>query len=181
MGGGDGFIGKGLSTLQSLETISDSMQVIIVCGRNNKLRDRLEAQLATSKHEIILMGYCKDIHELMAISDLMISKPGGVTTSEAIAMELPLLIYKPLPGQEEDNTDYLLEAGLAFFARNEIDLFSKVQTILHDAKPLELMKQRTAQFQTKNASLAALDAIVSTINQWEQENAIVYPAKIIPA
>lgn len=181
MGGGDGFIGKGLSTLQSLESISDSLQVIIVCGRNNKLRDRLEAQLATSKHEILLMGYCRDIHELMAISDLMISKPGGVTTSEAMAMELPLLIYKPLPGQEEDNTDYLLGAGLAFFARDEIDLLSKVQTISRDSKQLELMKQRTTQFQTKNASLAALDAIVSTINRCEQENATVYPAKIIPA
>ena len=96
MGGGDGFIGKGRSTFRALESVSQTMQLIIVCGRNKKLKKQLELELKDYKHDVLLLGFCENIQELMAISDLMITKPGGVTTSEALAMGLPLLIYHPL-------------------------------------------------------------------------------------
>ncbi|GAA3312766.1 hypothetical protein GCM10020331_001280 [Ectobacillus funiculus] len=66
----------------------------------------LKEKLKGSKHRIYLTGYINYIHELMVISDLMITKPGGVTTFEAIAMELPMLLYKPIPGQEQDNAKF---------------------------------------------------------------------------
>lgn len=169
MGGGDGFFGKGLTTFQALESISETMQLIIVCGRNKKLRKQLEQELKTSKHDVLLLGFCENIHELMAISDLMISKAGGVTSSEAMAMELPLLIYNPLPGQEEDNTNYLLHLGLAFRAETENDLIFKIQSVIKDSKLLERMQQRTKQYQTKNASRDALDVIIRTTNRGQKQ------------
>jgi len=80
----------------------------------------------------------------MAISDLMITKPGGVTTSEALAMGLPLLIYHPLPGQEEDNAEFLWKSGLAFLAKTENDLILKIESILNDSRDLKSMQQLTA-------------------------------------
>lgn len=162
MGGGEGFIGKGLSTFQAFESLSTPIQFIIICGRNKKLQKKLEEELGTSKHKVLLMGFCENVNELMALSDLMISKPGGVTTSEALAMELPLLIYNPLPGQEEDNADYLVKSGLAILAENELDLIDKIHHMIHDSIPLLSMKLRTKLYQTKTSSFDALDVIIRT-------------------
>ncbi|EKN64780.1 1,2-diacylglycerol 3-glucosyltransferase [Neobacillus bataviensis LMG 21833] len=174
MGGGEGFIGKGISTFQALENLSSPIQIIIVCGRNKKLRNQLEKELRNTKHHILLLGYSENIHELMALSDLMISKPGGVTTSEALTMELPLLLYHPLPGQEEDNAQFLVDTGLALLAKNDFDLIGKIEVVTKDVKSLNRMKQRARQYQSKTSSVDALDIIMQTRNQvYEQKSAFI--------
>ena len=164
MGGGDGFIGKGRSTFRALESVSQTLQLIIVCGRNKKLKKQLELELKDYKHDVLLLGFCENIQELMAISDLMITKPGGVTTSEALAMGLPLLIYHPLPGQEEDNAEFLWKSGLAFLAKTENDLLIKIESILNDSKDLKSMQQMTEPYQTRTSSFDALNVIIQAIN-----------------
>lgn len=164
MGGGDGFIGKGLSTFKAFEKLSFSIQLIIICGRNKKLQKQLEEELRNSKHKVLLLGFCENVNEWMAISDLMISKPGGVTTTEAMAMELPLLIYNPLPGQEEDNADYFVKSGLAIMAETDQDLMTKIYQMGHDTLFLKSMKQKAKFYQTKTSSLDALDVIMRTAN-----------------
>lgn len=164
MGGGDGFIGKGQSTFRAFESVSQCLQLIIVCGRNKKLKKKLELELKNYKHDVLLLGFCENIQELMAISDLMITKPGGVTTSEALAMGLPLLIYRPLPGQEEDNAEFLWKSGLAFLAKTENDLILKIESILNDSRDLKSMRQMTEPFQTRTSSFDALNVIVQAIN-----------------
>ena len=164
MGGGDGFIGKGRSTFRALESVSQTLQLIIVCGRNKKLKKQLELELKDYKHDVLLLGFCENIQELMAISDLMITKPGGVTTSEALAMGLPLLIYHPLPGQEEDNAEFLWKSGLAFLAKTENDLILKIESILNDSRDLKSMQQMTEPYQTRTSSFDALNVIVQAIN-----------------
>lgn len=165
MGGGDGFFGKGFTTFRALESISTPIQLFIVCGKNKKLKNQLEWKLKESKHDVRILGYCENIQELMAISDLMISKPGGVTTSEALAMELPLLIYHSLPGQEEDNASYLTRSGFALFAKSKKDLIELVEYLVRDSAPLQLMKQRIKKNQTKTSSSDALQVIVWTANR----------------
>ena len=164
MGGGDGFIGKGRSTFRALESVSQTLQLIIVCGRNKKLKKQLELELKDYKHDVLLLGFCENIQELMAISDLMITKPGGVTTSEALAMGLPLLIYHPLPGQEEDNAEFLWKSGLAFLAKTENDLILKIESILNDSRDLKSMQTLTEPYQTRTSSFDALNVIVQAIN-----------------
>ncbi|MEJ9314873.1 glycosyltransferase [Priestia megaterium] len=165
MGGGDGFFGKGASTFRALESISTPIQLFIVCGKNKKLKTQLEWELKGSKHDVRILGYCEKIEELMAISDLMISKPGGVTTSEAMAMDLPILIHHSLPGQEEDNTEYLCRSGFAFVANSEKDLIAKVENLVYDSAPLRWMKQRMKKYQTKTSSVDALRVIVEAAKQ----------------
>ncbi|MCM3570321.1 MGDG synthase family glycosyltransferase [Neobacillus mesonae] len=169
MGGGDGFFGKGLSTFRALESISTPIQIFIVCGKNKKLKKQLEWELKDSKHDVRILGYCENIHELMAIADLMISKPGGVTASEALAMNLPLLIYHSLPGQEEDNAKYLFHSGFAFLANSEKDLIGQIKNLVRDPGPLTLMKQRMKIHQTKTSSSDALRVIVMAANRGQRQ------------
>ena len=164
MGGGDGFIGKGRSTFRALESVSQTLQLIIVCGRNKKLKKQLELELKDYKHDVLLLGFCENIQELMAISDLMITKPGGVTTFEALAMGLPLLIYHPLPGQEKDNAEFLWKSGLAFLAKTENDLILKIESILNDSRDLKSMQTLTEPYQTRTSSFDALNVIVQALN-----------------
>ncbi|NHM30753.1 MGDG synthase family glycosyltransferase [Neobacillus terrae] len=142
MGGGDGLIGKGFSNLEAWRNLPEPIQIIIVCGRNRRLKSQLESRLKNSIHKIRIVGFCGNVAELMAVSDLMITKPGGVTTSEAIEMELPMLIYQPLPGQEEDNADFLLREGMAVTAKNEKDLSALLYSLVCDPKHLTNLKLR---------------------------------------
>ncbi|HWI49790.1 MAG TPA: glycosyltransferase [Rummeliibacillus sp.] len=162
MGGGDGFIGKGIEDFLAM---SNNMQIIIVCGRNDKLKKQLTAKFESKSDEIIVMGFCEKMQEVMAISDLMISKPGGVTVSEAMFMELPLLIYKPLPGQEEDNTQYLLDSGLAFFAKNEQDLFSQINQIIANPNELMSIKEKYKSGHSKSSTMGVIDVIKREMNR----------------
>ncbi len=173
MGGGDGFIGKGIDTFKAFEKLDVSIQLIIVCGRNKKLRKLLSEELCNSKHKLLILGYCENVNELMAISDLLISKPGGVTITEAMAMELPLLIYKPLPGQEEENADYLMNLGLAMLCENENDVIKKVQQTMNNSFQLALIKHRTKMFYLKNSSIDAVDVILQTTTYSKRKQSIL--------
>ncbi|SMQ77441.1 processive 1,2-diacylglycerol beta-glucosyltransferase [Bacillus sp. OV166] len=173
MGGGDGFIGKDLSNFQAFEDLTSQVQFIIICGRNKRLRKQIEEELKTSKHHFLVTGFSDSVNELMAISDLLISKPGGVTISEALAMELPLLIYNPLPGQEEDNADYLVNAGLAIKAENKMELISKIHHMLDDSIPLLSIRKKIRKYQTKSATFDALDVIVRAVELGREEQTVV--------
>ena len=78
----------------------------------------MELELKDYKHDVLLFGFCENIQELMAISDLMITKHGGVTTSEALAMGLPLLIQDPLPGLQGGNTEFSMEIRTGVSRKN---------------------------------------------------------------
>ncbi|RDI45865.1 MGDG synthase family glycosyltransferase [Falsibacillus pallidus] len=157
MGGGDGFFNK--ESFEAFEDIPYSIQLIIICGRNEKLRQHLEREFSGSKHDVLLMGFTENVHEIMAISDLMITKPGGVTSSEAIAMNLPLLLFNPLPGQEEDNAQFLLQSGLARLVHTPHELIYNINRMLNDPRTLTYMRYRARKYQMKSASNKAVGII----------------------
>lgn len=102
-------------------------QIIIVCGRNIKLKKQLEKiyHLSSLNKKAIILGFTNKVHELMSISDWIITKPGGLTVTEAILTKLPIVIISPIPGQEEKNTDYLLNNGIGIKLEN-INHFEKI-------------------------------------------------------
>ncbi|WML43469.1 glycosyltransferase [Neobacillus sp. PS3-40] len=168
MGGGEGLIGKGLLNSKELEVFPIQLQLIILCGHNEKLRQHLQNELISSKHLIHILGYTDDVDELMAVSEIIVTKPGGVTTSEALAMELPMLLYKPLPGQEQDNAQYLIDSGAAIQANSPSDLFDHLLNLLNKRSLLEKMKENARNIQTKKAAFFAL----GVINQSMVNNAL---------
>src|SRR5207247_7846415 len=88
-----------------------------------------------------ILGYTDRMHELMHISDLFIGKPGGLTTSEALACGLPMCVVSPIPGQEERNSDHLLEEGIAIRANELTTLPFKIDRLLDAPERLEKMRE----------------------------------------
>jgi len=174
MGGGCGMIGDGNSTIQEIDALPEPIQLIIVCGHNEKLRLELKEKLKGSKHRIHLTGYINYVHELMVISDLMITKPGGVTTFEAIAMELPMLLYKPIPGQEQDNVKFLVRSGVAVQAETDLDLINYLTDFLRNKERLQKMRENSKQFHPKESAFASIEVIMNMKNDYNRLVDLLY-------
>jgi processive 1,2-diacylglycerol beta-glucosyltransferase len=162
MGGGLGMIGKDVAGLLRGDRIGRALQVVFVCGSNGKLAAQLSGHVRESRHKIRILGYVDYVHELMALADVIVTKPGGLTTSEAIASELPMLLYKPLPGQEKDNADFLVQAGLALEAADSDELENLLTNVFQNPQILTTIKDRARQFQMKSATRKAIAAIIGT-------------------
>jgi processive 1,2-diacylglycerol beta-glucosyltransferase len=114
--------------LAELDKVKHPFQTIVVTGRNEELRRELAVQ--DRKHPTHILGFTTNMHELMSVSDLVITKPGGLTTSEALALGKPLFILNPIPGQEAANSDFLLERGAAAKVNRVEDLPYRVERLL---------------------------------------------------
>lgn len=128
--------------LRELDKVERPFQTIVVTGKNEELRRELAAQ--DRKHPTHVLGFTKNMHELMAVADLIISKPGGLTTSEALALGKPLLILNPIPGQEAANSDFLLQHNAAAKVNREEDLPFRIDQLLGHKKLAELAKAARA-------------------------------------
>lgn len=110
LSGGFG-MGPVAEILEQLDKVPAPFQNLVVTGRNREMRRSLAT--CDRKHPTHVLGFSTNMHELMAVADLIVTKPGGLTTSEALAIGKPLLIVNPIPGQEAANSDFLLERGAA--------------------------------------------------------------------
>ncbi|WP_082198392.1 glycosyltransferase [Bacillus sp. FJAT-26390] len=137
----------------------EHVQVALVCGRNLLLKDTIEKhfQAHHGASRLHVYGFIDPIHELMALADCLITKPGGVTLSEAIAAGLPIFIYRPVPGQEKQNALYLESKGAAILASKASELTEQILKLVHDPLRLTISKLSTKQLQ---ASQTAADSIV---------------------
>jgi processive 1,2-diacylglycerol beta-glucosyltransferase len=124
----------------SLLQVPMALQIVAVCGRNAALKTDLEKLATPDRHKVKVLGFTKEIDELMAVADLVISKPGGLTTSEALARGAVMAIVNPIPGQESRNSDYLLENGAAIKVNNAATLPHKIAALLGDSKRLAQLR-----------------------------------------
>jgi len=152
MGGGQG-LGPIKTIVKSLEKVKREIQEIVVCGANKKLYKSLKRRIKKYKKKILLFGYAHNINELMRISGIIITKPGGVTTTEVLANHLPMVIVKPLPGQETNNTSYLIEKGAAIKADKPRQINLAVENLLANPVKLKEMSEATRRINKPNASL----------------------------
>lgn len=122
--------------LSSLLELRHPAQVISICGRNEEMKRQIDelASRVPARHHVAVkaLGYTTEMDELMAASDIVLGKPGGLTTSEALARGLVFVIVNPIPGQEERNSDHLLEEGVAIRCNNLPVLAYKVDKLLDD-------------------------------------------------
>ncbi len=118
--------------VQALDRVQQPVQVLAVTGRNTDLR----ATLATRdyRHPTRVLGFVTNMHELMSVADLILTKPGGLTTSEALALGKPLFLWNPIPGQEAANSDFLLEHGAAAKVNRVDDLPFRLNQLLGSKK-----------------------------------------------
>jgi processive 1,2-diacylglycerol beta-glucosyltransferase len=160
MGGGCGMMGNGFKRLLQSRDWASRIQFVVVCGRNERLREQLlEMTSELPLGSIHIHGYVEPIHELMACADLLITKPGGLTTSEALSMHLPMLLYKPLPGQEFDNAKFLVRSGAAILAKDDAALQVRLNELVETPGRLLTMRKKAEKHSGKQAAWQALDII----------------------
>lgn len=139
MAGGFG-IGDIEQIYRSLETMKTPVQICVVTGKNENAKRRLEAMSQEAHHPGRIIGFTHEVDELMAAADIVVTKPGGLTTSEALARGCPLLVVNPIPGQEERNSDFLLQNGCAIKPFHVETLGSELDRLLGNPDRLQRMK-----------------------------------------
>ncbi|HEV3203684.1 MAG TPA: glycosyltransferase [Gemmataceae bacterium] len=125
---------------RALLDVEVPIHLIVVTGRNEKAKKQLQAVPCPPQHRTLIMGFTEEIDVLLGVADLVVSKPGGLTTSETLARGAAMVIVNPIPGQESRNSDFLLENGAAIKANNIATLAHKVTTLLGDPQRLALLK-----------------------------------------
>ncbi len=139
LSGGFGF-GPIAKIHDAILQIEDPIELVTVTGRNSRARAELEKAKVPSRHLAHVLGFTTEMHELMAAADIVISKPGGLTTAESLASGSVLAIVNPVPGQESRNADYLLENGAGIKLNNVSTLAFKLTRLLRDKERLAAIK-----------------------------------------
>jgi len=154
--------------IESLKKLKNKVQVIAICGRNEDLKKRLETTCGQLPKncpvKIFPVGYTTEMDEYMSAADLLLGKPGGLTTSEALAKGLPLVIVNPIQGQEERNSDHLLEEGVAIRCNNMPVLAYKIDNLLRDTNRLAMMRKNTRRLAKPEAALDIVKKLLSLRN-----------------
>jgi processive 1,2-diacylglycerol beta-glucosyltransferase len=131
--------GFGVGPIEQIYTgllaIQTPLEIAVVCGKNEKVRAKLQKITVPTRHSTKIIGFTTEMDQLLCAADLVLSKPGGLTTSEILARGAAFAIVNPIPGQESRNSDYLLENGAAIKINN-------VPTIAHKLAPLLANRQR---------------------------------------
>ena len=126
--------------VRRLLELPPDVQTIVVCGRSEELLAKIRELTAGANGRFAVLGYTDQMHTLMRSVDLFIGKPGGLTTSEALACGLPMCVVQPIPGQEERNSDHLLEEGAAIRVNELTTLPWKLSRVLADSARLARMR-----------------------------------------
>ncbi len=129
-------VGSVEALIASLTPLRHRAQIVAICGRNKELKSRLGKMASAMKSkgglQVKPLGYTEEMDELMTASDVVLGKPGGLTTSEALSKGLVFVIVNPIPGQEERNSDHLLEGAVAIRCNNLPTLSYKLDRLLAD-------------------------------------------------
>jgi processive 1,2-diacylglycerol beta-glucosyltransferase len=140
MSGGFG-VGPIEKLYRALLDVDKPLEIVAIAGRNEEVRKNLGAIKPPARHRTKVLGFTDQVDELMAVADLVVSKPGGLTTSEVLARGAGMVIVNPTPGQEYRNNDFLLENGAAIKVNNIATLAHKIDALLAD--PARLAQIRT--------------------------------------
>lgn len=126
---------------RNLLSIETPLEVVVVAGRNEEVKSQLQQVPIPERHRAKVFGFTDQIDELMAVADLVVSKPGGLTTSEVLARGAAMAVINPIPGQESRNSDFLLENGAAVKINNIPTLAHKLTPLLRDPSRLARLKE----------------------------------------
>jgi processive 1,2-diacylglycerol beta-glucosyltransferase len=139
------------------------LEVVVVAGKNAKAKEQLEEVKVPKAHRAKVMGFTTEIDELMAVADVVVSKPGGLTTSEVLARGAAMVIVNPIPGQESRNSDFLLENGAAIKVNNAATLPLKLSRLLADRTRLDAIKANAKRLGKPRAAFDAAQVALDLI------------------
>lgn len=141
-----------------------ALQIVALSGKNESLLTKLREVAERFPGRVFPLGFTRTIERVMAASDIAITKPGGLTTSECLAMGLPMIVVAPIPGQEERNADFLLESGVALKAHDAAALEYKLLQLLAAPQRLAEMRERMRLVAKPHAAGSVLRTITSALS-----------------
>ena len=157
-------VGRIDDMMTSLLKLKHPAQVVAICGRNQELRARLEEMAKglplDARVSLKVVGFTTEMDEYMAASDLIVGKPGGLTTSESLARGLAFVVVNPIPGQEERNSDHLLEEGAAIRSNNLPVLSYKIDKLLDDPARLAAMQANARRLGKPRAAFDVVEKVL---------------------
>lgn len=147
---------------RSLEDTDVKMQIIVITGRNQKLYKAFEKEFENFKLPAQLVFFTTEVEKYMYASDLLVTKPGGLTVSEALACGLPMAVFDAIPGQEEDNADFLSNHDMCMRLQKNGDFAAEIAALLREEKRLETMRENCESFD-KSQSIPNLLALIDRL------------------
>jgi 1,2-diacylglycerol 3-beta-galactosyltransferase len=168
IGGGDG-MGKLLPTARAIALSGLPLQLVVVCGRNQMVKDELD-RLET-RVPMKTLGFVKNVPELMGAADILVTKAGAATVGEAFIAQLPMLIYDMVPGQEEGNVAYVVKEGAGAWCRSPRAVVKKLSELLFNPMQVQHMRQASARLARPDSALD-IARIVASVSEGQP---VIYP------
>jgi processive 1,2-diacylglycerol beta-glucosyltransferase len=164
--GGPG-VGDLATMAASVLALPGELQVVAVAGRNEAAKTALDALARSHVGRLLAIGFTGEMQTLMAAADLVVTKPGGLTVSECLALGRPMLLVSPIPGQEEHNAGFLLEQGAAWLAYDGIGLFYKISRLMSEPMQLAAMAAHSRRLGQPGAAQAVLERVLARASDSE--------------
>lgn len=147
------------------EKNKNKIQFLVVAGRDKKLKEALDKSKLHQDKNIKVFGFIDYMQELMTVSDLIFSKAGGMTVSECMALGLPMVINKVIPGQEEDNVTYLVSQGATIKVNNFAEIADAVNDLIAQPAKIAAMKKACQKIGKPNSATALANFVYQKINE----------------
>ena len=160
-GGGEYGLSDVKDFLKGLLSVNQDIQVVTIAGKNAKVKNMFKKISEKFDKKVIILGYTTKIPELMHISDFVISKPGGLTTTEILVSNIPFIIINPIPGQEEENARFLLNNGAAVRLYNAEKSTPFLENFLNNDVRIYHMKEMQKAISRPNSTQTIVEKILS--------------------
>lgn len=147
--------------LEDIARYMDDVQVIAISGKNIKMFDSFKSTIKKYKreHDMKVLEFTDKVPELMNISDIVISKPGGLTTSECLVCGLPMIVINPIPGQEEQNAEFLENSNLAYWIKDDDNPLGVIFKVINNKDILKNLKQNANKYAKRNSTKDICDIL----------------------
>lgn len=149
--------------LEKIDNLKEDFQILCICGNNEKTKKQIEK--TTWKKNIKAYGFVNNVELFMDAADCIITKPGGLTTSEFLAKKLPAIIMNPIPGQEDRNMEFLVNSGAAIMATPTFPVDESLYEIMNNDWRLELLRKSVEQIGKPNSTRDFCEFIIKTVNK----------------
>lgn len=155
-GGGEFGLGKTqtFKIFKSFVECPENIQIVAISGKNQKMKEAFEnlVESLNKKDSVKILEYTNQVPELMSISDLVVTKPGGLTTTESLASGLPIVVINPIPGQEEENASYLEKNKVAIWLKKDDNVETILKDLFSNPEKMQEMKIRARLLAKKNST-----------------------------
>ena len=167
-GGGEFGLGREMSymTLKTLIRLFKDIQIIAISGKNKKMYNSFNdlVMKTNSADRVKVLEYTDKVAELMSIASIVVTKAGGLTIAESLASSLPIIIINPIPGQEEENAEFLVNSGCAIWIKNNDNIARALKTLSRDQEKLSQMREASARLAKPDATEDICNILINNLD-----------------